>query len=101
MPAQGSPPGRGKGRRDVAPPSSSAARARPRPAAQPGYRAEALAEGLRVLSVSRRAPTWRITGIAAEVALPLLTGYQVVMTLLSEAYLDHLHSGEYLPGYRS
>ncbi|MGH3070072.1 MAG: IclR family transcriptional regulator, partial [Streptosporangiaceae bacterium] len=70
-------------------------------AAQPDYRVEALAKGLRVLSVfSEQRPTWRITDIAAEVSLPLPTAYRLVMTLTAEGYLDHLPSGEYRPGVR-
>jgi IclR family pca regulon transcriptional regulator len=69
--------------------------------AQPDYRVEALAKGLRVLSVfSEQRPTWRITDIAAEVSLPLPTAYRIVMTLTAEGYLDHLPSGEYRPGVR-
>jgi IclR family pca regulon transcriptional regulator len=68
---------------------------------QPDYRVEALAKGLRVLSVfSEQRPTWRITDIAAEVSLPLPTAYRIVMTLTAEGYLDHLPSGEYRPGVR-
>jgi IclR family transcriptional regulator, pca regulon regulatory protein len=70
-------------------------------APQPDYRVEALAKGLRVLSVfSEQRPTWRITDIAAEVSLPLPTAYRIVMTLTAEGYLDHLPSGEYRPGVR-
>jgi IclR family pca regulon transcriptional regulator len=70
-------------------------------ATQPDYRVEALAKGLRVLSVfSEQRPTWRITDIAAEVSLPLPTAYRIVMTLTAEGYLDHLPSGEYRPGVR-
>lgn len=70
-------------------------------ASQPDYRVEALAKGLRVLSVfSERRPTWRITDIATEVSLPLPTAYRIVMTLTSEGYLEHLPSGEYRPGVR-
>jgi hypothetical protein len=59
-------------------------------AAPPDYRVEALAKGLRVLSVfSEQRPTWRITDIAAEVSLPLPTAYRIVMTLTAEGYLDH------------
>ena len=69
--------------------------------APPDYRVEALAKGLRVLSVfSEQRPTWRITDIAAEVSLPLPTAYRIVMTLTAEGYLDHLPSGEYRPGVR-
>jgi len=67
----------------------------------PDYRVEALAKGLRVLSVfTEQRPTWRITDIAAEVSLPLPTAYRIVMTLTAEGYLDHLPSGEYRPGVR-
>ena len=84
------------------PPASTDATATGNAAAtQPDYRVEALAKGLRVLSVfSEQRPTWRITDIAAEVSLPLPTAYRIVMTLTAEGYLDHLPSGEYRPGVR-
>ena len=86
------------------PPDPAAADSTPRAddaATQPDYRVEALAKGLRVLSVfSEQRPTWRITDIAAEVSLPLPTAYRIVMTLTAEGYLDHLPSGEYRPGVR-
>src|ERR1700687_2301083 len=84
-----------------APPASSPESAGTGQASQPDYRVEALAKGLRVLSVfSERRPTWRITDIATEVSLPLPTAYRIVMTLTSEGYLEHLPSGEYRPGVR-
>jgi IclR family transcriptional regulator, pca regulon regulatory protein len=80
---------------------TSAEKASTGPASQPDYRVEALAKGLRVLSVfSERRPTWRITDIATEVSLPLPTAYRIVMTLTSEGYLEYLPSGEYRPGVR-
>ena len=86
------------------PPGPPAADATPRAAdaaTPPDYRVEALAKGLRVLSVfSEQRPTWRITDIATEVSLPLPTAYRIVMTLTAEGYLDHLPSGEYRPGVR-
>src|ERR1700722_7562290 len=86
------------------PPDPAAADSAPQAAdaaTQPDYRVEALAKGLRVLSVfSEQRPTWRITDIAAEVSLPLPTAYRIVMTLTAEGYLDHLPSGEYRPGVR-
>ena len=87
------------------PPGPAAADSTPRAGRrrrrQPDYRVEALAKGLRVLSVfSEQRPTWRITDIAAEVSLPLPTAYRIVMTLTAEGYLDHLPSGEYRPGVR-
>ena len=94
------PPSRQRGRR--ARPAGSV----PQPtdganSSQPDYRVEALAKGLRVLSVfSERHPARRITDIAAEASLPLPTTYRIVMTLASEGYLEHLPSGEYRPGVR-
>ena len=85
----------------AAAPDSSDLAAGPGQASQPDYRVEALAKGLRVLSVfSEQRPTWRITDIAAEVSLPLPTAYRIVMTLTAEGYLDHLPSGDYRPGVR-
>jgi IclR family transcriptional regulator, pca regulon regulatory protein len=113
MPASANPRGaENRTRRRSARPSRAGS-TRPDPAAadsttpaddaatQPDYRVEALAKGLRVLSVfSEQRPTWRITDIAAEVSLPLPTAYRIVMTLTAEGYLDHLPSGEYRPGVR-
>jgi|SRR5450755_149436 IclR family pca regulon transcriptional regulator len=94
-PARGQPaPGRPAPGRPGEPPDTG-------PAPAPDYRVEALAKGLRVLSVfSERRPTWRITDIAAQASLPLPTAYRIVMTLASEGYLEHLPSGEYRPGVR-
>jgi IclR family transcriptional regulator, pca regulon regulatory protein len=94
-PARGQPaPGRPAPGRPGEPPDTGSAPA-------PDYRVEALAKGLRVLSVfSERRPTWRITDIAAQASLPLPTAYRIVMTLASEGYLEHLPSGEYRPGVR-
>jgi IclR family pca regulon transcriptional regulator len=70
-------------------------------AERPDYRVEALAKGLRILSLfSEQQPTWRISDIAVAVAMPLPTVYRVVMTLTSEGYLDHLPNGDYRPGVR-
>jgi IclR family pca regulon transcriptional regulator len=88
-------------RRDPAAPDATLQAADADAATPPDYRVEALAKGLRVLSVfSEQRPTWRITDIAAEVCLPLPTAYRIVMTLTAEGYLDHLPSGEYRPGVR-
>src|SRR5580704_409745 len=82
--------------------SSSSTALRPAPAAKaatesgdrPQYRVEALAKGLRILSLfDEQRPTWRVS------ALP--TVYRVVMTLASEGYLDHLPNGDYRPGVRT
>ena len=68
---------------------------------RPEYRVEALAKGLRLLSLfSEQRPTWRVTDLAAEAGLPLPTVYRVVMTLTSEGYLDHLPNGDYRPGVK-
>ena len=69
--------------------------------ARPEYRVEALAKGLRILSLfTEQSPTWRISDIAPAVGLPLPTVYRVVMTLASEGYLEHLPNGDYRPGVR-
>jgi len=95
--------------------SSSSAALRPaEPAAQelapdraetherPEYRVEALAKGLRILSLfNEQRPSWRVSDLAAAAGLPMPTVYRVVMTLASEGYLDHLPSGDYRPGVRT
>jgi IclR family transcriptional regulator, pca regulon regulatory protein len=68
---------------------------------RPDYRVEALAKGLRILSLfSEQQPSWRISDIAAAVQMPMPTVYRVVMTLTSEQYLEHLPNGNYRPGVR-
>jgi IclR family transcriptional regulator, pca regulon regulatory protein len=97
--ARGAPPDSSAS--PVGPDKASTGQAGTGQASQPDYRIEALAKGLRVLSVfSERRPTWRITDIATEVSLPLPTAYRIVMTLTSEGYLEHLPSGGYRPGVR-
>ena len=69
--------------------------------AKPEYRVEALAKGLRLLSLfTEQRPTWRVTDLAEAAGLPMPTAYRVVQTLTSEGYLDHLPSGDYRPGVR-
>jgi IclR family transcriptional regulator, pca regulon regulatory protein len=79
----------------------SPAKATVAPVDRPEYRVEALAKGLRILSLfSEKQPTWRISDMAIEVAMPLPTVYRVVMTLTAEGYLEHLPNGDYRPGVR-
>jgi IclR family pca regulon transcriptional regulator len=69
---------------------------------RPGYRVEALAKGLRVLSLfDEQRSSWRVSDLAVAAGLPMPTAYRVVMTLTSEGYLDHLPNGEYRPGVRT
>ena len=69
---------------------------------RPEYRVEALAKGLRVLSLfDEQRPSWRVTDLAAAASLPMPTVYRMVMTLAAEGYLDHLPNGEYRPGVRT
>lgn len=69
---------------------------------KPEYRVEALAKGLRLLSMfDEQRPSWRITDLAAESGLPMPTVYRVVQTLAAEGYLDHLPNGDYRPGVKT
>jgi IclR family pca regulon transcriptional regulator len=69
---------------------------------RPGYRVEALAKGLRILSLfDEQRPSWRVSDLATAAGLPMPTAYRVVMTLTAEGYLDHLPNGEYRPGVRT
>jgi IclR family pca regulon transcriptional regulator len=87
--------------------SSSPAELRPAAGAaetqeRPEYRVEALAKGLRILSLfDEKRPTWRVSDLAATADLPMPTVYRVVMTLAAEGYLDHLPNGDYRPGVRT
>jgi IclR family transcriptional regulator, pca regulon regulatory protein len=68
---------------------------------KPEYRVESLAKGLRLLALfDEQRPCWRVTDLAATVGLPMPTVYRIVMTLLSEGYLDQLPSGEYRPAVK-
>jgi IclR family pca regulon transcriptional regulator len=69
---------------------------------KPEYRVEALAKGLRILSLfDEQRPSWRVTDLALAAGLPMPTVYRVVQTLTSEGYLDHLPNGDYRPGVRT
>src|ERR1700689_598955 len=69
---------------------------------RPEYRVEALAKGLRILSLfDEQRPSWRVSALAAAAGLPMPTAYRIVMTLTAEGYLDHLPNGEYRPGVRT
>ena len=69
---------------------------------KPEYRVEALAKGLRLLSLfDEQRPTWRVTDMATAAGLPVPTVYRVVMTLTAEGYLDHLPNGDYRPGVKT
>jgi IclR family pca regulon transcriptional regulator len=68
---------------------------------RPEYRVEALAKGLRILSLfTEQRPTWRVSDISTAIGIPLPTVYRVVMTLSAEGYLEHLPNGDYRPGVR-
>jgi len=71
------------------------------PGDKPEYRVEALAKGLRLLTLfDEQRPSWRVTDLAAAAGLPMPTVYRIVMTLTAEGYLDHLPNGDYRPGVR-
>ncbi len=101
--------GAGCPRSAPAPAAAATARERPHrqgrarsPADKPEYRVEALAKGLRLLSLfDEQRPSWRVTDLAAAAGLPVPTVYRVVMTLTAEGYLDHLPNGDYRPGVKT
>ena len=96
MPAKRTPAATSAGRQN------RAAEAGGGEAEKPEYRVEALAKGLRILSLfDEQRPTWRVTDLASTSGLPMPTVYRVVMTLTSEGYLDHLPNGDYRPGVRT
>jgi len=69
---------------------------------RPEYRVEALAKGLRILSLfDEKRPSWRVSDLAAAAGLPMPTVYRAVMTLAAEGYLDPLPDGGYRPGVRT
>lgn len=68
---------------------------------KPGYRVEALAKGLRILSLfTDQQPIWRMADIVTASGIPMPTVYRVVMTLAAEGYLVHLPDRAYRPGVR-
>ena len=82
--------------------TAAAATTEPEAAERPEYRVEALAKGLRILSLfDEQRPSWRVTDLAAAAGLPMPTVYRVVMTLTAEGYLDHLPNGDYRPGVKT
>jgi IclR family pca regulon transcriptional regulator len=71
-------------------------------AQRPEYRVEALAKGLRILSLfDEKRPSWRVSDLASAAGLPMPTVYRAVMTLTAEGYLDQLPDGGYRPGVRT
>src|SRR4051794_3380470 len=63
------------------------------------YRVEALAKGMRVLSLfTEQRPSLRLKDIAAESGILMPTAYRLVMTLASEGFLEALPDGAYRPG---
>jgi len=68
---------------------------------KPDYRVEALAKGLRLLTLfTEQRPAWRMVDIVAASGMPMPTVYRVVKTLTAEGYLEHLANGDYRPGVR-
>lgn len=63
------------------------------------YKVEALARGMRLLALfSERRRALRLTDMAALTGMPVPTTYRLVMTLVSEAFLERLPDGSYRPG---
>jgi len=88
--------------RPAAPTAEAESPAVPESPERPGYRVEALAKGLRILSLfDEQRPSWRVSDLATAAGLPMPTAYRIVMTLTAEGYLDHLPNGEYRPGVRT
>ena len=90
-------------RRSASSPSGELPEAAPTEVPQrPEYRVEALAKGLRILSLfDEKRPSWRVSDLAAAAGLPMPTVYRAVMTLAAEGYLDPLPDGGYRPGVRT
>lgn len=66
------------------------------------YTVEALAKGLRVLSLfTRRRPMWRLRDIAQATGIPTPTAFRIVATLVDEGYLQQLSSGAYRPDVKT
>jgi IclR family pca regulon transcriptional regulator len=64
----------------------------------PNYQVEALAKGLRLLSLfSEQRSAMKLTDMAAETGLPLPTAFRMATTLVTEGYLEQLDDGDYRP----
>lgn len=62
------------------------------------YTVEALAKGLRVLSLfTERRPVWRLRDIAQTAGIPTPTAFRIIATLVEEGYLQQLDGGAYRP----
>ncbi|GAA3910236.1 IclR family transcriptional regulator [Microbacterium invictum] len=62
------------------------------------YTVEALAKGLRVMSLfTERQPEWRLRDIAQATGIPTPTAFRIVATLVEEGYLEQLDDGQYRP----
>src|ERR1700689_4216816 len=71
-------------------------------AQRPEYRVEALAKGLRILSLfDEKRPSWRVSDVAAAAGMPMPTVYRAGKTLAAEALPDPLPQGDYRPGVRT
>jgi IclR family pca regulon transcriptional regulator len=63
------------------------------------YRVEALAKGLRILTLfSEQETTLRLTEIAERTGIPLPTVFRLVSTLEEEGFAERLADGQYRPG---
>jgi len=63
------------------------------------YKVEALARGLRLLALfSERQRSLRLTDMASLTGMAVPTAYRLVMTLVSESFLERLPDGSYRPG---
>jgi IclR family pca regulon transcriptional regulator len=68
---------------------------------KPAYRVEALAKGLRLLTLfTEQHPVWRVSDLAPAANMPLPSVYRIVVTLTEEGFLERLPSGDYRPGVR-
>jgi IclR family pca regulon transcriptional regulator len=67
--------------------------------ARNNYRVEALAKGLRVLSMfSEQRPAMRLSDVASGTGMLMPTVYRIAMTLAAEGFLEQLPDGRYRPG---
>src|SRR4051812_44077797 len=65
------------------------------------YTVEALAKGLRVLSLfTERQPVWRLRDISQATGIPTPTAFRIIATLVEEGFLEQLEGGDYRPDVR-
>ncbi|MQY31289.1 IclR family transcriptional regulator [Nocardia aurantia] len=74
------------------------AQAEPAESGKRTYQVEALAKGLRILSLfDEKRTSMKLTEMATETGIPLPTAFRMAATLVTEGFLEQLADGDYRP----